>query len=413
MVDLAGNIYPGGIDFDNYIIRIIMKYFNRRSFLSISGSVIPGIALANKIKPGKTVGPPEYPRINFNGDGYLYSPKEYAKELAEIVEKENIVADTYGMGGVVEQLEAEFAKRTGKEKAIYLPSGTMANSLALRILANEKPAVIVPEKSHTYHDEADAATALHNKKLVPLGKNLPYFSPEILFETIEQQKKARFGNDIGAIEIEIATRRVDQRVQPLDQLQKIWKYSRENNIPVHMDGARLYMAAGYSGVSVEEYSKNFDTVYISLYKYLRASAGAILCGPTKIIDQVPRLNKICGGNMFRNWPNAAVALYYLRDFEKRFAASIQSSEKLFSAINKLGGINIKGFEDGSNIFRMTFTNGDGRPFLKNLRNRYNIAIARSESSSPVASVQIKINESILLTPVDELIGQFTDAWKKI
>src|SRR5678815_5809724 len=93
------------------------------------------------------------------------------------------------------------------------------------------------------------------------------------------------------------SRRTDGRMIPIDEIKKISEYCRSKNIKLHLDGARIYMASAWSGVSINEYSTYFDTVYISLYKYLGASGGAILCGDKALIEKMPHMIKIHGGNM--------------------------------------------------------------------------------------------------------------------
>ena len=88
-----------------------------------------------------------------------------------------------------------------------------------------------------------------------------------------------------------------------------------NNIKLHLDGARLYMAAAWSGTGIKDYAANFDTVYISLYKYLGAAGGAVYCAATKQSSTRCPLQKIHGGTMFTNWANAAMALHKLETIE--------------------------------------------------------------------------------------------------
>ena len=135
---------------------------------------------------------------------------------------------------------------------------------------------------------------------------------------------------------------MDERMVPIDEIKKISEYCRSNNIKLHLDGARIYMASAWSGVSVKEYAGYFDTVYISLYKYLGASGGAILCGDKVVIDKMPHLVKIHGGNMFGNWLNAAMALHRLEGVEERLNDAIKRSKEIFSSLNQIPGFKISG-----------------------------------------------------------------------
>lgn len=163
----------------------------RRDFLKISALASLPIALPtsflaatpkekhvteNAVEPGKIV--------NFFSDGLVMSPQEYLQKLIEFNSVRPIESDFYGNGGVVSVLEKQFAEFTGKEKAIYLPTGTMANQLALRLLNGSNTKAIVPENSHIYRDEADAAQSVHRMRLVPSGKGKRHFTIDDLKATM-------------------------------------------------------------------------------------------------------------------------------------------------------------------------------------------------------------------------------------
>ena len=161
-----------------------------------------------------------------------------------------------------------------------------------------------------YRDEADAAQSIFNKRLIALAKNETFFTADQLQKAIENlDNEEVFKSGIGCVSIENPVRRSDGRMIPIDEIKKISEYCRSKNIKLHLDGARLHMASAWSGISLKEYSSYFDTVYISLYKYLGASGGAILCGDKSLIEKMPHMIKIHGGNMFGNWLNAAMASY--------------------------------------------------------------------------------------------------------
>src|SRR4051812_21902031 len=108
-------------------------------------------------------------RVQFRSDGLSLSPAEYASVLAEIAQTRGIAEDEYSRGGVVAELEARSAALLGKEAAIFLPTGTLANHLALRLLARNGRRVLVQAESHLYNDEGDCAQQLSGLTLVPLA----------------------------------------------------------------------------------------------------------------------------------------------------------------------------------------------------------------------------------------------------
>src|SRR5262249_9474998 len=150
--------------------------------------------------------------------------------------------DFYGEGGVVEELEKKFIDITGKEKAIYMPSGTMANELALHVLSGDNTKVFVQELSHIYRDEADAAKSVFNKRLIPIAKGEYSFTLEELKSAIDYHNNGEvFKSGIGCLSIEVPVRRADNCTISIEEIRRISKFCRENNYKLHLDGARLYM----------------------------------------------------------------------------------------------------------------------------------------------------------------------------
>jgi len=107
--------------------------------------------------------------IHFRSDGLGLSPAEYTRLLARLAEGEGIAADEFSLGGVVERLERRMAELLGKEVAVFMPSGTLANHLALRLLGQRGRRVLVQRESHIYRDCGDCAQELSGLTLVPLA----------------------------------------------------------------------------------------------------------------------------------------------------------------------------------------------------------------------------------------------------
>jgi len=386
-----------------------MSSINRRNFLRSSGTLaIPAVLplsglLANEQQTASDL--PAKPVVKFFGDGEMYEPTDYIRVLGEADKTVAIAKDRYGVGGVVEALEKKFAALTGKEKAIFMPSGTMANQLAIAVLSGNKSKVFVQETSHVFRDEADAGQTVFQKRLVPLAKDETCFTATQLQKAIDEMGNAEaFNTGMGAVSIENPVRRSDGRMVPLEEIKQIRKYCLEKKIPMHLDGARLYVAAAWSGVSIKEYSQHFDTVYISLYKYLGASAGAILCGDAAVIDQMTHLIKIHGGSMYGNWTNAAMALHRMEGAEKRFTDAKTRGEQLFTELNKTGRFNIKPLDNGTNIYRLLLAkNIDGKQLQTNLNQQFNIRIPRPDNNNEAL---VSVNETILYQPLNTVLSAF-------
>ena len=117
--------------------------------------------------------------VKLYGDGLSLTPAEYVELLQKILDERGIEADFYSRGGVVEELETKMAAALGKERAIYFPTGTLANHVAVRVLAGERTRVLVSHESHLYNDSGDCAQQLSQLNLVPLASDTATFTLEL------------------------------------------------------------------------------------------------------------------------------------------------------------------------------------------------------------------------------------------
>jgi len=384
------------------------RIFLKNSGLAITPALLPTIhAWANE--KGHQPFNADEPVVKFYGDGDFFDGPVYWQQLEEANKKQLVKIDRYGNGGSVEELEKRFATITGKEKAIYMPSGTMANQFAIAVLSGENTKVFVQDTSHVYRDEADAAQSVFNKRLIPLAKNETYFTADELKKAIENlDSEEVFKSGIGCVSIENPVRRSNGRMVPLEEIKKISEYCRSRNMKLHLDGARIHMAAAWSAITVKEYSSYFDTVYISLYKYLGASAGAILCGNQAVIEKMPHLIKIHGGSMFGNWLNAAMALHRLDGLEVRLQEAIKRSKEIFSSLGSLG-IKVSALNGGTNIYSAKFPAGIDVPGFHNSLKTHFIVMPRPNANNESL---LTVNETLLYREPKFIVDAFADALKK-
>jgi threonine aldolase len=395
-------------------MKTVDKENNRRNFLKKSSlSAVPflfptmGWGGTPTEKPIEKLSADNKSPVNFIYDGLAFAPNEYLAKLTEINSAKPIEPDFYCEGGATKLIEEEFAKITGKEKAIYLPTGTMANQLAIKLLNENNTKVIVPENSHVFRDEADAAQSVHHKRLIPVGTGKPHFDIADLKDAINYTTSGEvFKSGLGTVVIENPIRRADGAFVPIDTIKEISSYCKANNYKMHLDGARLHLAAAFTNTSILEYASYFDTVYISLYKYLNAAGGAMLCGDAKIIDQIPHQMKIHGGTVFQSWSNTAVALHYLKGIHERLSEVVITTQKLITELNKINGIHIASFKNGTNIYGLTL---DKEINLKKLAQflytTHNIWLGRANEKG---IIKLVVNESLLTRNFNDII----DAWKK-
>ncbi len=263
-------------------------------------------------------------RVRMTGDGLGLSVVEQARLLAELAKDGGVARDSYSNGGVVEELERAFATALGKERAVFLPTGTLANHLAVRTLAGPgNGRAVVQAESHLYNDTGDCVQTLSATPLVPLAPGRATFALEELQETVGRTRGGRVRRPVSVVSIETPVRRRSGEAFDPAEMDRVTAFARGEGIRLHLDGARLFLQAAVAGVDVRDIARPFDTVYVSLYKYFNAPSGAILAGPAELLDELFHERRMFGSGLPAAWPFAAIPLHYLPGFDERFRAALQ------------------------------------------------------------------------------------------
>jgi threonine aldolase len=292
----------------------------------------------------------------------------------------------------------------GKERAIFMPTGTLANHMAVRALAGGSSRVIVQEESHLYQDEGDCAQTLSNLTLMPLAPGRATFTADEVQHVIDQTKGARVVNRVSVISVETPVRRKQGESFDPAELKKIIALAGRENIRLHLDGARLFLQAAYTGVTVADYARPFDTVYVSLYKYFNAASGAMLAGPRDVIDGLYHARRMFGGGLSSAWPFAAVALHYLDGFSERFGQAVRVSEETIRGLQRYDAFTIERVAPGTNLFRLRVRGTDPAAFQRRLTSAGILLSAPQQNAFLVG-----VNETLNRTTAAELTGAFVRA----
>jgi threonine aldolase len=342
--------------------------------------------------------------VRLSGDGVGLTPAQYARLLTRLLDEKAMTPDSYSLGGVVEALEEQCARVLGKERAIFMPTGTLANHMAVRAIAGGPSRVIVQEQSHFYQDEGDCAQTLSNLTLMPLAAGRASFTAEDVQHLLDQTKGARVVSRVSAIAVETPVRRKQgERFDPAE-VKKIVALARREGIRLHLDGARLFLQAAYTGESVADYARPFDTVYVSLYKYFNAASGAILAGPKEVIDGMYHGRRMFGGGLNTVWPFALVALHFISGFEERYRTAVRTSEDWISGLQQQGAFAVERIPLGTNLFRLRVKGTDPVAFQKRLAAQGVVL-----SSPQRDSFLVGVNETLNRTTAAELTDAFARA----
>src|SRR5499427_7515982 len=204
---------------------------NRRQFLSAAG--LPALALGVSRTSGSETAPVDVSAdktVRLSGDGIALTPPQYAALLTRLLDQQSMTPDSYSLGGIVEELEADCARMLGKERAIFMPTGTLANHMAVRALAGGSSRVLVQEESHFYQDEGDCAQTLSALTLIPLAAGRATFSADAVQRAIDQTKAGRVVSRVSVISIESPVRRKQGEQFDRAELTKIIALARREGI---------------------------------------------------------------------------------------------------------------------------------------------------------------------------------------
>jgi threonine aldolase len=384
-----------------------MTRLNRRTLLHLGGlggayaaAGLPATLAASQ-NPSQGRDAAEDSVVRLTGDGLGLTTAQYARLLMQLADR-GIAEDDYILGGVVEELEVRMAKLLGKERAVFMPTGTLANNLAIRTLAGGAGRAVVQADSHIYLDSGDCVQTLSHVTLMPLGEGRATFLAEELERLLQRNATGRVATRIGVVSIESPVRRMRGQIFDPAELAKVIAVARKAGVRLHLDGARLFLEAAYARKPVADYARPFDTVYVSLYKYFNASFGAILAGPRDLLDGMFHVRRMFGGGLSSAWTAAAVALHYLDGFDDRYRTAIGVSENLARRLGAHQRFTITREPSGTNLMRAAVQTPDPQAFRRKLAAR-GIELGAPGTNG---AFLLATNETMNRMPADQMAEAF-------
>lgn len=245
----------------------------------------------------------------------------------------NVGDDVFAEDPTVIELQEETARILGKEAALYAPSGCMANQLAIAIHTTEGDEVLLEADAHIFNYETTAASLLSRVQLYPVkAADRGLLSASDIKPAIRE--KAYYMPITRVIAIENTHNRAGGTVYPIERLREVSELAKANSIVMHLDGARLWNACAFSGLSPKDYADNFDTVSVCFSKGLGAPVGSAIAGSKELITKARRFRKIWGGGMRQAGIIAAGALYALRNNRERLVEDHSKARRFADIIQE-------------------------------------------------------------------------------
>jgi threonine aldolase len=257
--------------------------------------------------------------------------------MREAMLRAEVGDDVYGDDPTVRLLEARVASITGKAAALFVPSGTMGNQIALLCQTDRGDEVVVGEGAHCAFYESGAAGAWAGVQLIVAGRGGLFTADEVA----ERIKPPEYYHPrTRLVSVENTHNRGGGRVFPHADVLAIAKVARAHGLALHLDGARIWNASAATGLSVSDLAEPFDTVSVCFSKGLGAPVGSALCGTSDTIMAARRFRKMLGGGMRQVGILAAAALYAIDHHRVRIEEDHAAARVIAAEVARVEGVRV-------------------------------------------------------------------------
>ncbi len=323
-----------------------------------------------------------------------------SKKMFEAIMNARLGDDVFGEDKTVNELQEKCSYLTGKEDSLFVPTGVMANQLAIKCHTVPGDEVIVESESHILNYETAAPSVISNVQLLPVQGEFGIIDVDDIKKYI-RSKEYYFPNT-KLICLENTHNRAGGIVQPLEVIQEISHFAKSNGIKLHLDGARIFNAYVRSGIPVEEYANNFDSISFCFSKGLGCPVGSIICGDKDFITFARKWRKILGGGMRQAGILAAAALYALDNNVERLAEDHEKARYFAEGINEIEGISLDIKSVQTNIVVFNSKRIGKEELIKKLKKR-DVLISSGSYDNMRAVFHMDVNDK----EVENALGAIT------
>jgi threonine aldolase len=246
--------------------------------------------------------------------------------------------DVFGEDPTVNGLQEKVAGLLGKEAAIFVPSGTMANQLSIKSHTQPGDEVVIEASSHPYNFEGGAGAALSGIQFQCLKGSRGILDASQIEESIRPADHHFAVTRL--VCLENTHNRGGGSIYPVEKMTEIYRYAKSRELSVHLDGARLWNASVATGIKPQEYARWADSVSVCLSKGLGAPIGSLVAGTKEFIDRVHRFRKMFGGGMRQVGIIAAAGIYALDHHIERLREDHQNAKRLAVGLKEIKGVSI-------------------------------------------------------------------------
>ena len=312
--------------------------------------------------------------------------------------------DVFGEDPTINALQKKVAEILGKEKAIFVPSGTMANQLSIKAHTQPGDEVILEATSHPFNFEGGAGAALSGVQFFCLKGVRGILEASQVEEAIRPIDHHFPVSRL--VCLENTHNRGGGSVYPLKKIADISKLAKAKGLLVHLDGARLWNASMASGIKPKEYARWADSVSVCLSKGLGAPVGSLVAGSADFIDRAHRFRKMFGGGMRQAGILAAAGLYALDHHLERLKEDHENAKRLALGLSEFKGVSIDPEQTETNIVIFDFANREmTAPQVAEVMKKKGVLI------HPIGKAQIRLVTHLDVSSGD--IDKVLEAFKRV
>ncbi|HZT41724.1 MAG TPA: low-specificity L-threonine aldolase [Chthonomonadaceae bacterium] len=297
-------------------------------------------------------------------------------QMRRAIAEAEVGDDVFDDDPTVHRLQEVAAARLGKEAALFVPSGTMSNAIAIKTHTRPGDEILLDDEAHSMLYEVGLPAAVAQVLTRPFTSRRGVPDVEQIDRLIHAESLHEPGTAL--LVLENTHNRAGGAIIPLEVHQALWQMAQERNIRVHLDGARLFNAAVATGIPAAEYAACADTVTFCLSKGLGCPVGSVLCGTQECIARARRVRKMLGGGMRQAGILAAAGLYALEHHVERLAEDHRHARRLAHGIAGTPGITLDTVEVPTNMVYFN-TRFPAETFTQRLAEEHRVLCAPTDT----------------------------------
>ena len=327
-----------------------------------------------------------------------------SKAMLEAMLSAKLGDDVYGEDETVNKLQEKCAKLSGKEDALFVPTGVMGNQLSIKCHTISGDEVIVESESHILNYETGSPAVISSVQLLSIEGEMGIMN----IDEIKKHVRSReyYFPVTRLICLENTHNRAGGVIQPIDVIEEISEFAKGENIKTHLDGARIFNAYVETGISVKEYSSYFDSISFCFSKGLGCPIGSVVCGDKEFIKMARKWRKILGGGMRQTGILAAAAIYALDNNVERLKEDNDKAKYFSKELSNMKGINVDLNSVQTNIVIFYSDNISKNDFIK-MTGEKGVLISSGSYENMRAVFHLDVSKDDVMRAV-EIIGKLVN-----